>query len=76
MPRNNRAVIAINEATGERVRFSGLYAAGKELGASHVQVLHGVIENQYVKGWRLYDEPDKIRERIKELEAQIKLLEG
>lgn len=76
MPRNNRVVIAINEQTGERITFSGLYAAGKELGASHVQILHGILEEQLVKGWRVFDAPDKIRERIKALEKQIKTLEG
>lgn len=76
MPRNNRPIIAINETTGERKEFSGLYAAGKELGANHVQVLFAVLVGQIVKGWRVYDKPDKIRERIKELEAQIKMLEG
>ncbi len=76
MPRNNRVVIAINEQTGERVTFSGLYAAGKELGANHVQIMHAIAEGQLVKGWRVYDTPDRIRERIKTLEGQIKMLEG
>ena len=76
MSRIRRPVTAINEETGERKQFSGLYEAGKAIGAGHVQVLYALLCNQAVKGWRVYDSPKKIRERIKELEDQLTMLEG
>jgi len=76
MSRNRRPVTAINESTGERKDFSGLYEAAKAIGSGHVQILYGMLCNQAVRGWRFYDSPAKIRERIKELEDQLKMLEG
>ena len=76
MAKIHRALIAINEDTGERREFSGQYAAAKALGVgtSHVQI--SVMTCTAVKGWKVYDTPDRIRERIKMLEEQIKMLEG
>lgn len=76
MARQTRPVIAIHEETGERRDFSGMYETGRVLGVGHVQVLMAIMTGQSVRGWRVYDTPDKIRERIKELEKQIKMLEG
>ncbi len=76
MARQTRPIIAINEQTGERREFGGLYAASKEFGVSHVTVLLAVVANQAVKGWKVYDTPEKIRKRIEELENQIKMLES
>ena len=76
MARQTRPVIAIHEETGERRDFSGLYETGRVLGVGHVQVLMSIMSGQAVRGWRVYDVPEKIRERIKQMEQDIKMLEG
>lgn len=76
MARQTRPVIAIHEETGERRDFSGLYETGRVLGVGHVQVLMAIVGGQAVRGWRVYDVPEKIRERIKQMEQDIKMLEG
>lgn len=52
------------------------YAAAKELGVSVTAVQQAKRWGHEVKGWKVFDTPEKILERIAELEAQIKLLEG
>lgn len=71
-----RLVIAINETTGQRVDFSGTYSAARELGSSCAAITISLATGTAVKGWKLYDAPARIRERIKELEAQLVMLEG
>lgn len=74
--RNLRKVIAIHEITGERKEFASAYEASTVLGCTRQGALHALECLQAVKGWKLYDTPDKYRERIKELEEIIKMLEG
>lgn len=71
-----RKVIAINEETGERREFSGTYEASKLLGCTNTAIRNSILDGHAVMGWRMYDTPDRIRERIKELKKQIKMLEG
>ncbi len=52
------------------------YAAAKELGVSVTAVQQAKRWGHEVKGWKVFDTPEKILERIAELEAQIKFLEG
>lgn len=74
--RNLRKVIAIHEITGERREFASAYEASTVLGCTRQGALHALECLQAVKGWKLYDTPEKYRERIKELEEIIKMLEG
>lgn len=74
--RNLRKVIAIHEITGERKEFASAYEAATVLGCTRQGALHALECLQAVKGWKLYDTPDKYRERIKEFEEIIKMLEG
>lgn len=74
--RNLRKVIAIHEITGERREFASAYEASTVLGCTRQGALHALECLQAVKGWKLYDTPDKYRERIKEFEGIIKMLEG
>lgn len=76
MRKNSRKVIAINQETGERKEFDGVYAAAKFFNVHHPQVLMALGMCQAVAGWKVYDDPERIRERIADLEAQIKMLEG
>lgn len=73
--RNVRKVIAINEVTGERKAFASAYEASGFLGSTRQAALHALVSLQSVKGWKLYDTPEKYRERIQELEEIIKMLE-
>ena len=52
------------------------YAAAKELGVTVTAVQQAKRWGHEVKGWKVFDTPEKILERIAELEAQIKFLEG
>lgn len=74
--RNLRKVIAIHEITGERREFASAYEASTVLGCTRQGALHALECLQAVKGWKLYDTPEKYRERIKEFEGIIKMLEG
>lgn len=74
--RQYRPVIAINEESHERREFNGAYAAGKFLGVSTSHIHISIATGSAVKGWKVFDTPVRIRERIKELEEQIKMLEG
>jgi len=74
--RNLRKVIAIHEITGERREFASAYEAATVLGCTRQGALHALECLQAVKGWKLYDTPDKYRERIKEFEEIIEMLEG
>ena len=51
------------------------YEAAKMLGVSTTSIKLAKMAGTEVKGWRIYDTPDRILERIAELEEQIKLLE-
>lgn len=58
-------------------QFDSEYAAAKWLGVSVNCVQAAKRWNSITAdGWRVYDAPEKIRERINELEGQIKMLEG
>ena len=76
MRKTHRKVIAINAETGERVVFSGTYEAAKVLGSTPSSVGISLAMVTAVKGWRVYDTPDRILERIAELEEQIKMLKN
>lgn len=76
MRKKERKVIAISEETGERKEFSGVNSAARAIGVAHPQVLIALAMGQAVKGWRVYDEPSRIRENIALLEAQLQMLEG
>lgn len=76
MARRQRKVIAINETTGERQEFDSVYAASKALGVSvqAVQLAQGLCG--VCRGWRIYDEPERIRERIEDLKNQLLIVEN
>lgn len=73
--RLKRAVIAINEETGEKRAFESAYVFAKEVGINPGSAINILQAGGSAKGWKLYDTPDNIRKRIAELEAQIKMLE-
>jgi len=76
MAREKRAVIAINETTGERRDFDSVYRCAKEFGVcvQAVQLAQGL--SGVCKGWRIFDTPARIRERIEELKNQLITLEN
>lgn len=75
MGRIYRRITAINEQTGERKEFASIYETAKVLGTSSASVSISLAMSTAVKGWKVYDDPERIREHIKELEEQIKMLE-
>lgn len=71
-----RPVIAINDETHEVVRYSGAYSAGKDLGITPAAVSISIAMRTLARGWRLYDEPAKIKESIAEMQEDLKVLES
>lgn len=74
MARALRETILIKDK--ERLQFSSEYAAAKALGVTVTAVQNAKRWGHEVRGWRIYDTPEKMMERIAELEEQIKILEG
>lgn len=75
MGRKSKPVIAINKETGERRVFECVFECANAFEVSNSAVLVAVARGTSVKGWKLYDSPENIRNRIKELEKQIEMLE-
>lgn len=74
MARAQRETILIKG--GERKSVASEYAAAKLLGVTVAAVQQAKRWGSEVKGWKVLDTPEKILERIAELEEQIKMLEG
>lgn len=70
-----RGIILINESTGERKDMASVNAAASFLGTNFFNVQRAALYNGAYKGWRIYETPDAIRQHIKDLEAQLKVLE-
>lgn len=75
MKREKRETIAVR---GDDVRrYDSEYACAKDIKVSVTSVQAAKRWNATTgDDWRVYDAPDKIRERIKELEGQLDMLAG
>ncbi len=73
--KENKAIIGINEETGERVVFKSINDAARNLGVNFDAVNKAADRNGTVKGWRIYPSADNIRRRIESLEYQLKIVE-
>ena len=73
--KENKAIIGINEDTGEKKTFYSINSAARELGATFDAVNKAAYRNGVVKGWRIYPSAENIRERIAMLEEQLKIVE-
>ena len=71
-----RGIILINEDTGERQEFKSINGAASFLRANFFQVQRAALYNGTLGGWRVYEDPDAIREHIADLEEQLNILEG
>jgi hypothetical protein len=71
-----RAVIIINESSRERKEFTSMYAAARFLGAQFLQIQRAALYNGAVAGWRVYETADAIRQHIKDLEDQLRVVES
>lgn len=71
-----RKVIAIHEQTGERREFVSAWAMSQEIGVTHRAVIQALERGGTCKGWKVYDTPEVIREKIWEMKEQIKMLEA
>lgn len=74
-PYKKRAIVIINEETGERQEFDSINAAAYRLETNFANVQRAAIYNGVIKGWRVYESPDAIRKHIIELELQLAELE-
>lgn len=76
MANNKRAIILINEETGERKEYASINAAARFLSSTFGNVQIAAVYNGVCKGWRVYESPESIRQHIKDYQAQLKILEG
>ena len=75
MGRKNKGVIAVNKVTGERKYYDSVIDCSRDFSVSSAAIIVAVARGTSVKGWKMFDTPENIRIRIKELEEQIKMLE-
>ena len=73
---NQRAIVLINDETGERRDFSSVNAAAKFLGVTFCNIQRAALYNGSMFGWRVYESQEAIRQHIRDLEEQLKVLEG
>lgn len=76
MGRPSRKIIAVNMETGERREFAQSKDCAGFLGVDHSNIRQAVERNGVCRGWRLYDAPDTLRDRIGELERQLAEIEA
>lgn len=74
--RKNREIVAINQETGECRKFGSVSEFAKEHRVI-VQAAQSALERGWAcDGWKVYDLPERIRERMQDLEAQIEVVEA
>ena len=71
-----RAIVLINEETGERKDFDSINAAAVFLGTNFSNLQRAALYNGVLNGWRVYESASTIRKHIAELKDQLKTLEG
>ena len=75
MGRKSKGIIAVNKDSGERRYYNSVIECSREFSVSNAAIIVAVARGTSVKGWKMYDTPDNIRQRIQELEKQIEFLE-
>lgn len=76
MKYTKRKIILINEQTGERKDFASINAAAGFLGSNFANVQMQAFRNATLRGWRVYEDAETIRQHIKALEEQLKIIES
>lgn len=76
MAKEGRAVLAVNTETGECKKYGSAYKLSLEINVTLRSVMQALERNGVCKGWRVYDTPERIRERIAELEEQLAVVEN
>lgn len=71
-----KAIVLINEESGERKDFKSINKAAAFLGTNFSNVQRAAVYNGTFNGWRIFEDADTIRQHIKDLEAQLKIVEG
>lgn len=75
MGRKSKGIIAVNKDSGERRYYNSVIECSRDFSVSNAAIIVAVARGTSVKGWKMYDTPDNIRQRIQELEKQIEFLE-
>ena len=79
MARIYRPLVGVNEKTGEVKRWESSYQCCRELGVALPSVTQALDRGGAVKGWRVFDTPESIDQRIAVLEerkAEVRRLLG
>lgn len=76
MINKRKGIVLIHVETGERKDFDSINAAARFIGTTFCNLQRTGIYNGVCKGWKVYESADTIRQHIKELEDQLKVVEG
>lgn len=76
MVKKAKKVIGINESTGEKVLFNSINEAARHIGSTFQGVQIAIMRNGIVRGWRVYDSPEVIREKIAALKKMLNFVEN
>ena len=71
--RPKRRIVAVRD--GVKKEFDSVYAAAKELETSTQNVALALSRFGFCSGWKMYDSPETIREKIAELQKRLDELE-
>ena len=70
-----RAIVLINETSGERQNFKSINSAAAFCGVNFAKIQTAALYNGVVKGWRVFEDADTIRRHIAELQGQLRIVE-
>ena len=76
MINERKGIVLINIESGERKDFQSINAAARFIGVTFGNLQRAGIYNGVCKGWKVYESADTIRQHIKDLEEQLKIVEG
>lgn len=76
MAREARKVIAVNCGTGEKREFRKVGEAASRLGVTDRAIIQAMEGGFVCVGWRVYDDPERIKAQIALLEKRLKIVEN
>lgn len=75
-PKKSGGIVLINERTGERKDMDSITEAAKFLNSTFSSVQTAALKNSVRDGWKMYEDAETIRKRIKSLKAQLAIVDS
>lgn len=76
MSYTKRGIVLINEDSGERKEFSSINSAARFLKTNFANIQMTAFRGGSCRGWLVLEDAGSIRRHIKDLEEQLKIVEG